>query len=163
MIRNITICCLLLLLNVAAQAQETTDSVTTDSVSTQTTKQKLMARLNQVQQLLDAKARAKVDSNYIEVPKKPWRVVLRYKESVYDVDYSNSVGSPAAGDGMDWEMRFEPPLSASLGVWAGYRGLGVSVATVCADLISTRLPLPEPSTKAAKFCMERVKLILELP
>ena len=128
MIRNITICCLLLLLNVAAQAQETTDSVTTDSVSTQTTKQKLMARLSQVQQLLDAKARAKVDSNYIEVPKKPWRVVLRYKESVYDVDYSNSVGSPAAGDGMDWEMRFEPPLSASLGVWAGYRGLGVSVA-----------------------------------
>ena len=128
MIRNITICCLLLLLNVAAQAQETTDSVTTDSVSTQTTKQKLMARLGKVQRYLDKKARAKVDSNYIEVPKKPWRVVLRYKESVYDVDYSNSVGSPAAGDGMDCEMRFEPPLSASLGVWAGYRGLGVSVA-----------------------------------
>jgi len=87
-----------------------------------------MARLGKVQRYLDKKARAKVDSNYIEVPKKPWRVVLRYKESVYDVDYSNSVGSPAAGDGMDWEMRFEPPLSASLGVWAGYRGLGVSVA-----------------------------------
>ena len=128
MIRNITICCLLFLLNVAAQAQETTDSVTTDSVSTQTTKQKLMARLNKVQHFLDAKAMAKVDSNYIEVPKKPWRVVLRYKESVYDVDYSNSVGSPAAGNGMDWDMSFEPPLSASLGVWAGYRGLGVSVA-----------------------------------
>ena len=141
MIRNITICCLLLLLNVAAQAQETTDSVTTDSVSTQTTKQKLMARLNQVQQLLDKKARAKVDSNYIEVPKKPWRVVLRYKESVYDVDYSNSVGSPAAGDGMDWEMRFEPPLSASLGVWAGYRGLGVSVAKSLGKKKGTSLSL----------------------
>ncbi len=70
MIRNITICCLLLLLNVAAQAQETTDSVTADSVTTQKSKSKLMARLNQVQQLLDAKAKAKVDSNYIEVPKK---------------------------------------------------------------------------------------------
>ena len=128
MIRNITICCLMLLLNVAAQAQETTDSVTTDSVSTQTTKQKLMARLGKVQRYLDAKARAKVDSNYIEVPKKPWRVVLRYKESVYDVDYSNSVGSPAAGDGMDWDICFEPPVSPSIGVWAGYRGLGFSAA-----------------------------------
>ena len=119
----ITICCLLSSMNVAAQEQ-----TSTDSVDTQQSKPTMMERLHQVQQYLDEKAKAKVDPNYIEVPDKPWRVVLRYKESVYDVDYSNSVGSPAAGDGLDWEMRFEPPLSASLGVWAGYRGLGVSVA-----------------------------------
>ena len=85
MIGRIIICCLLFSLNVAVQGQETTDSVTT-----QENKSGLMARLHQIQQYLDNKAKKKVDSNYIEVPKKPWRVILRYKENVVDVDYSQS-------------------------------------------------------------------------
>ena len=119
----ITCCLLLLSLNATAQEQETTDSV-----STQESKSKLKARLHQVQQYLDTKARKKVDSNYIEVPEKPWMVVLRYNASVFDVDYSNSAGSPSAGDGVDWEICFEPSLASSIGVWAGYRGTGIAIS-----------------------------------
>ena len=75
------ICCLLFFLSVVAHAQEATDSV-----STQESKSTLKARLHQVQQYLDAKARAQVDPHYIEVPDKPWRVILRYNASVFDVD-----------------------------------------------------------------------------
>ena len=87
--RFIPVLLLLISLNAAAQEQETTDSV-----STQKSKSSLMARLHQVQQYLDTKAKKKVDPHYIEVPEKPWRVVLRYNASVFDVDYSNSVSDP---------------------------------------------------------------------
>ena len=114
------ICCLLFFLSVVAHAQEATDSV-----STQESKSTLKARLHQVQQYLDTKARAQVDPHYIEVPDKPWRVILRYNASVFDVDYSNTGGDPSAGDGIDWEMCFEPPMASSIGLWAGYRGTGI--------------------------------------
>ena len=123
MIGKIIICCLLFSLNAAAQEQGTTDTV-----STQKSKSKLMVRLRQVQQYLDNKAKKKVDPQYIEVPEKPWRVVPRYNATVYDVDYSNSIGNPSAGDGLDWELCFEPPLASSVGVWAGYRGTGIAVS-----------------------------------
>ena len=120
MIGKMIICCLLFSLNVAAQAQEIIDSV-----NTQESKSTLKARLHQVQQYLDAKARARVDPHYIEVPDKLWRVILRYHASVFDVDYSNTAGDPSAGDGVDWEMCFEPPMASSIGLWAGYRGTGI--------------------------------------
>ena len=120
---RIIVCCLLFSLNVEAQEQETIDSV-----STQKSKPSLKERLHQVQQYLDDKARKRVDPQYIEVPEKPWRVVLRYNASVFDVDYSNSAGNPSAGDGVDWEMCFEPPMKASIGVWAGYRGTGLALS-----------------------------------
>ena len=120
MISKMIACCLLFFVSVAAQAQETIDSV-----SAQGGKSNLMTRLHQVQQFLDNKAKKKVDPSYIEVPEKPWRVVLRYNASVFDVDYSNSISDPATGEGLDWEMCFEPPMASSIGVWAGYRGTGI--------------------------------------
>jgi hypothetical protein len=142
-IAKITICSLLFSMNVAAQ-----DKAPIDTTTIQQSKPSMMDRLHQVQQYLDEKAKAKVDPNYIEVPDKPWRVVLRYKETVFDVDYSNSVGNPQAGDGMDWEMCFEPPLSPSLGVWAGYRGTGVAVAKSLGKKKGTSLSF---STTGAKY------------
>ena len=140
-IGKITICCLLFSMNVAAQEPN-------DTATTQPSKPSMMERLNQVQQYLDEKAKAKVDPNYIEVPDKPWRVVLRYKETVFDVDYSNSAGNPQAGDGIDWEMCFEPPMSPSLGVWAGYRGTGIAVAKSLGKKKGTSLSF---STTGAKY------------
>ena len=140
-IGKITILGLLFSMNVAAQESS-------DSVSTQENKPTMMERLNQVQQYLDEKARAKVDPNYIEVPKKPWRVVLRYKESVFDVDYSNSLGDPSGGEGFEWKMCFEPPMSPSLGVWAGYRGTGLAVAKSLGKKKGTTLSF---STTGAKY------------
>ncbi len=118
MIGRMIICCLLFSLNTAAQEQ--------DSVSTQESKPNLMERLHQVQQYLDTKAKAKVDPTYIEVPDKPWRVILRYKENAVDVDYSQSVDIPAYNEHADWNLNFEPPLASSIGFWVGYRGTGFS-------------------------------------
>ena len=143
MIGRLIICCLLFLLNAAAQGQEPTDSV-----SRQASKVDWMQRLHEAQQYLDTKAKAAVDPHYIEVPEKPWRVVLRYKESVFDLDYSNSAGNPSAGDGIDWQMCFEPPMSPSLGVWAGYRGTGFSFAKSLGKKKGTTLSF---STTGAKY------------
>ena len=121
MIGRMIICCLLFSLNTVAQEKETIDSV-----STQESKPNLMERLHQVQQYLDTKAKAKVDPTYIEVPDKPWRVILRYKENAVEVDYSQSLDIPAYNEHADWNLNFEPPLASSIGFWVGYRGTGFS-------------------------------------
>ncbi len=121
MIGKIIICCLLFSLNTAAQEQETTDSL-----STQETKPTLMTRLHQLQQFLDDRAKKKVDPKYIEVPEKPWRLILRYKENAVDVDYEHSSDYPEANEHLEWKLCFEPPVAASVGFWVGYRGTGLS-------------------------------------
>ena len=123
MVGRIIIGCLLFCLNVAGQEQNTVDSVChQDSTHT------LMARLRQVQQILDARVKKKVDPAYIEVPEKPWRVIMRYKENVVDVDYFQGVDLPESNEHSDVRLCFEPPLAASVGVWVGYRGLGASIS-----------------------------------
>ena len=121
MMEKIIVCCLLFFLNVAAQGQENIDSV-----SAPKSKSFFMERLHQVQQYLDTKARAKVDLDYIEVPEKPWRVILRYKENAVDVDYSQSVDVTGENFHSDWNLRFEPPMASSIGFWVGYHGTGFS-------------------------------------
>ena len=120
----LSLCCLLFSLNAAAQ-----EPATTDSIRPQETTHSFMGRIQELQQYLDARARARVDSNYIEVPEKPWRVILRLKETVVDVDYDNCVTTLGTDDRVDWNLHFNPPTSASVGFWAGYRGLGLSYAT----------------------------------
>ena len=85
-----------------------------------------MVRLHQLQEFLDTKAKAKVDPHYIEVPDKPWRVILRYKENAVDVDYTHSVNLPGYNEHADWNLCFEPPVASSIGFWVGYRGTGFS-------------------------------------
>ena len=85
-----------------------------------------MTRLHQVQQFLDTRAKKSVDPRYIEVPEKPWRVILRYKENAVDVDYSQSIDFPGTNDHADWNLCFEPPIASSIGFWVGYRGTGFS-------------------------------------
>lgn len=121
MIRRTIICLLLFSLNAAAQEQEPFDST-----STHDSKLNWMEQLHEVQQLLETRAKAAVDARYIEVPEKPWRVVLRYKENVVDVDYSQSVDFPGTNDHSDWNLCIEPPVASSVGFWVGYRGTGFS-------------------------------------
>ena len=107
------VCCLLFSFSTGISAQS-------DSALT------FMDRLHQVQQYLDHKARSKVDPSYIEVPDKPWRVILRYKENGVDVDYEHSVDFPATNEREEWKLCFEPPIASSIGFWVGYRGTGFS-------------------------------------
>jgi len=75
-------------------------------------------------------------------------VVLRYKESAFDVDYSNIAGNPSAGDGAEYEMCFEPPMAPSIGFWVGYRGTGISFAKSLRKKEGTTLSF---STTGAKY------------
>lgn len=122
MIGIIIVCCLLFSLNVAAQDQDSIASVPIQD-STKTT---FMDRIHQLQQFLDDKAKKKVDPRYIEVPEKPWRVILRYKANMVNVDYDNSIDFPATNEYSEWNLHFEPPVATSIGFWAGYRGTGLS-------------------------------------
>lgn len=117
------ICGLLFSLSAAAQEVVASDSVNADRTEAKPT---LMDRLHQVQQYLDSTARAKVDPRYIEVPQKPWRIILREKENVVNVDYYSFFEQPGTDFTMDWQMRFEPPVATSVGFWVGYRGTGLS-------------------------------------
>ncbi len=129
MIRLFLLSSLLCSLTAAAQDSLTAaaqEKETTDSVSAQKSKPKFIVRLRQVQQYLDTRAKAKVDPHYIEVPEKPWRVILRYKENAVDVDYRQNVYIPATNEQSDWNLCFEPPVASSIGFWVGYRGTGFS-------------------------------------
>ena len=99
------VCCLLFSLNAAGQ---------------------IMERLHQVQNYLDSTAKAKVDERYIEVPDKPWRVILRHKTNGVAVDYNQELDFPETNENSEWKLRFEPPIASSLGFWVGYRGTGIS-------------------------------------
>lgn len=123
---RIIICCLLLALNAVGQEHNTIDTDSIDSESTPKSKQILIGRLRQAQRYLDNKIKSKVDSHYIEVPDKPWRVILRLKRTAVDVDYDNFIEFPEWNETSDWRLCIEPPTSASIGFWVGYRGTGIS-------------------------------------
>lgn len=120
---KIIICCMLFSLNVSAQEQDGADSVCMQKSS-----RNLMGLIRQVPEYLDKKAHNKVDTNYIEVPAKPWRVILRYKENSVDVDYTQSLDFPEFNEHLEWELCFEPPRASSLEVWVGYHGTGVGLS-----------------------------------
>ena len=121
MVGKIIICGLLFSLSAAGQELETIDSIPPQENSPT-----LMGRFHQVQQYLDHKAKSKVDPGYIEVPDKPWRIILRYKENGVDVDYEHSADFPATNERAEWKLCFEPPIASSVGFWVGYRGSGFS-------------------------------------
>ena len=121
MVGRMIICGLLFSLSAAGQEPETIDSINREE-----SKSTLMDRLHQVQQFLDDKAKAKVDPRYIEVPDKPWRVIMRYKETAVNVRYDNHIELPEWNETSDWRLCIEPPTSASIGFWVGYRGTGIS-------------------------------------
>ena len=92
---------------------------------------------NKVKQRLDSALFRKVDTNYIEVPQKSWRVILRPKvdqlyttmNSSFDADLmaklSNTYGIDLSSSSISWDMRINQPMTTSVGVWVGYRGLGI--------------------------------------
>ncbi|MBR4920639.1 MAG: DUF4421 family protein [Prevotella sp.] len=92
---------------------------------------------NTVKQQLDSALFRKVDTSYIEVPQKPWRVILRPKvdqlyttmNSSFDDELlaklSKTYGIDLSSTNISWDLRINQPLTTSVGVWVGYRGLGI--------------------------------------
>lgn len=118
------ICCLLFPVNTAMLAQSSIGSLMDSLGSVHTWKERLVV----FQHYLDESAKAKVDQRYIEVPDKPWRVILRQKANAVNVKYNNTLEAldPSVDAHVDWEMRFIPPVATSVDFWVGYRGASVS-------------------------------------
>ena len=60
-----------------------------------------------------------VDPAYITQPDKPWAIVLNS-----NVDQMNLEVTSTADDEFTTEMQIKPPVSTSIGLWAGFRGWG---------------------------------------
>ncbi len=85
--------------------------------------------LHAVKTYIDSSAVKGIDHRYIQVPEKPWALVLKY--NVNDMYLRNTAYTSAAemaergidGD-MNWESTFKPHAENSIGLWVGYRGYG---------------------------------------
>lgn len=92
---------------------------------------------NSLKQRLDSALFRKVDTNYIEVPQKAWRVILRPKISQQYTEMSSicddellarmetAWGVDLSGTDFSWNMRLNQPAQTAIGFWIGYRGLGI--------------------------------------
>jgi len=119
--KKYVIACVVMLLSLGAAAQEQDSAAVSQKKSS-----RLVNQLRRVQNYLDSAAKRKVDPRFIEVPDRPWRVILRYKESAVNVDYENNLNFPEYNEYSEWKLSFKPPVAASVGVWVGYRGTGIS-------------------------------------
>ena len=120
--RRLLICFMLVCMVVPVNAQQE------DSWTHRTTRT--------IKQRLDSSLFKKVDTSYIEVPKKAWRVILRPKvnqmdtrmTSTFDDDLLAKMSEYWEADlsrlNFKWTMSLKQPMSTSVGVWVGYRGLG---------------------------------------
>ena len=88
----------------------------------------LKQKLRSLQYKLESSFREKVDEHYIEVPSRPWRIILWQKNAAFDLDYHNTLDFLELGKRLEWSFCFEPPQSTSVGLWAGYRGTGMSIS-----------------------------------
>lgn len=78
---------------------------------------------------IDTMAASGRDRNFIEVPKRPWQVMVRGNINQSDLKLNSVVdgGSMFANvvGNLQWEPRIKTVPSTYVGVWAGYRGYGL--------------------------------------
>ena len=84
--------------------------------------------LNSVKTYIDSSAVRGIDHNYIQIPKKPWAVMLKYRANDMDLRSTSTISHEMLAekniDGeFNWETAFKPRSESYLGGWIGYRGL----------------------------------------
>lgn len=69
------------------------------------------------------------DPSYIEVPRRPWQVIVRGNINQSDLKLNSTVDGGSLFSDMVGEMKWEPHIktnpSTYAGLWAGYRGYGL--------------------------------------
>ena len=90
----------------------------------------VMRALKAVKTYIDSSAVKGIDTRYLEVPEKPWAVML--KSNANDMDLRSTTHMTAeqlaahSVDGeLNFETKFEPEQEVSIGGWIGYRGYGL--------------------------------------
>ena len=70
-----------------------------------------------------------VDRRYIEIPEKPWQVMLKgnvnRSELNMDAMFDDKRLLQDGSGNINWAPRFSTPVSTYVGLWAGYRGHGI--------------------------------------
>ena len=91
----------------------------------------VMRALNAVKTYIDSSAVKGIDTRYLQVPEKPWAVVL--KSNANDMDLHSTTHMTAerlamhnVNGELNFESKFEPEREVSIGAWIGYRGYGLS-------------------------------------
>ena len=90
----------------------------------------VLRALNAVKTYIDSSAVKGIDTRYLQVPEKPWAVVL--KSNANDMDLRSTTymtekqleAHNVIGD-LNFETKFEPEREVSIGAWIGYRGYGL--------------------------------------
>ncbi len=88
----------------------------------------IVRSVNKLGTLIDTMAN-KIDHSYIEVPKRPWQIVLKFNandmnlRSESHIDELSRVWDSSANINMESKLR--PNFSTSIGAWIGYRGYGL--------------------------------------
>ena len=88
----------------------------------------IMGFIKKVGTTIDSMTIRGVDRRYIEMPEKPWQVILQGNINRSELNMDAMVDGKrllknTSGD-VDWAPRFSTPVSTYVGVWAGYRGYG---------------------------------------
>jgi len=79
---------------------------------------------------IDTLANKNIDPRYIQVPTRPWQVVLKFNANDMDMRSTSKISEQSLKEyGYDGEVNVEtklmPTLSSSIGAWVGYRGYGL--------------------------------------
>ena len=65
-----------------------------------------------------------VDPAYITQPDKPWALVLNSNTGRTDLEVSSTMKLQTNKEDLTISLDIKPPVSSSIGMWAGYRGWG---------------------------------------
>lgn len=84
--------------------------------------------LGKVKSFIDTMAVKGIDRNYIDVPERPWQVILHGNVNQSGLKMSSTINGEALftntkGD-IEWEPSFKTTPSTYAGFWVGYRGYG---------------------------------------
>lgn len=88
--------------------------------------------LTRVRLKIDRMALKGIDTAYVELPRYPWRVALKSRVAQTDmimkakVDADEVFGEGTEGK-IEWKSKTRTPVTASAGIWVGYRGIGIGV------------------------------------
>ena len=99
-------------------------------VQAQEKKNWLFRQVDKLAAFVDTMSVTGIDTNYIDIPKRPWQVIMRYNandmllRSSTRVDEQMLAEKNLSGE-LSWETIVSPRTSSSTGLWVGYRGYGL--------------------------------------
>ena len=124
--KQITLIVIILACALSLHAQTAAPQTYTDTAKHSST---IWNPIRKLGRLIDTLCVSGIDRRYIDVPEKPWQVMLKgnFNQTIHNmksvIDGSN-LFRMAEGD-LVWEPEIKTVPSTYVGVWAGYRGYGI--------------------------------------